>query len=160
MLELSIISAFIPISLTTKSAQQSIKYTVFMLHDHYSRHLKHKTILANAFFLVLFFQCVQATCKAPIMKFYEYVISWFSFCVMVTCTYQRHELHRNTNVLVTYLKDIFHLQKKSSAICSPRLSSFNERLKRVFVLVVLCTGIFLALYLCWDSTTPNRAKRH
>lgn len=71
ILQLSIISAGILISLTTKSAQQSIKYTVSILHDHYSRHLKHKTILANAFFLVLFFQCVQTTCKAPFMKFYE-----------------------------------------------------------------------------------------
>lgn len=144
ILKFSIITAkffkSIPICITAKAHYNHVTYTVSAVDSKYWLRLKYKTFVAKLLLGILFLQCIQASLHPSVTRHYEFVISWFSFCVLTTATYHLHELQQKSDVLITYLTSIFHLQRRISTITRYRVWSLNEMLNRIFALMTLCTG--------------------
>ncbi len=149
ILRLSIYSAkyfkSIPIILTQTTTKYFSRHTVSLVDYKSLRHLKNKTILAKVLVGLQLFQCVHISCKTSTSNnLYECVISLLLLCILSNATYHLHELQQNSNELVTYLKGIFYLEHSSSVNFTRRVSSLNEKLSRIFALMVLSSGFVFA----------------
>lgn len=130
----------IPICITAQANKNHVAYTVSAVDSKKLRHLKYKTFVAKVLLGILFLQCIQVSLRPSVTRHYEFVLSWFSFCVLTTATYHLHELQQKSDVLITYLTSILHLQRRISTTTRHRIWSLNEMLNRIFALMTLCTG--------------------
>lgn len=135
----------IPIELT-KTSTKPTEYTVSVVNHKNLCHLKNRSLLAKALAGVLLLQCILISYKTSLKKnIYEYVISWLSLWILANATFHLHELQKNSNELIAYLRGIFYLQQANLANTRLRVSLVNQRLNRIFALMSLCTGFVFPL---------------
>ncbi len=163
ILELALLCAqivkCIPINICTKPMQKPCEYTVSTIGLKYLQRLKYKSFVATSLVFILLLQCVQISTQTS-SKVHDRVITWFTFGILATSTFNLQKFRQNSNEAVTYLNGIFQLDQRMSTNKSSSSSSLNEKLSRICALLAIFTGfVYSPLFvLGFHCTNPCKAS--